>query len=279
MNRLLIIVLVLFCAATSHAESVRLSVSEVKDTRSTGEFFNELEMKCKLTGDDVADIKGFRATVEKAEDDTGRNILKTDERSEDFEIVQERNSALPSLTLKFRNPARRATAVRQVSGTLQLFIPGRDPNATTTVKNFPKTVGTPLTNPILAKAGIQITVLTRKEYEEIKKQEEQNAKDAAMKKVGEAMVKAFEGLFGAFFQVGEHDVIFKIDDPVGKLIDLAVLDGKGGRIESHGHMQSKELRVLNYSKALPDDAQLLVYLRTNKAVITVPFRLTDIGLP
>ena len=44
--------------ASADAIDVRVSVSEVSDRRSTGQFFNNLEVKLKLTGDDAAEIKG-----------------------------------------------------------------------------------------------------------------------------------------------------------------------------------------------------------------------------
>lgn len=78
-RHLVVALLMLFVAAGAHAGDARLSATEVKDSRSTGQFFNELEIKLALTGDDVAGARGIRTLVTRAVDDTGRNLLRSDE--------------------------------------------------------------------------------------------------------------------------------------------------------------------------------------------------------
>lgn len=273
--------LILVFAAAAHAADVRVSVGEVKDTRSTGKFFNELEIQLKLTGDDVPEVKGVKATVNKAVDSTGRNILKKEERPAGFDSFREPASGQAEVTLKLKNPARKAAAVSELAGDLRLFMPERDPASKVVVKGLPAKTGKPLADPMLAKHKVEITVLTKADYDAlVKKQEEEKLRaEAAKQGLSGAMMQMMEGFMGMFFDVGEHDIILKIKDPAEKVIDVELLDANGEPLKTHGSMTSQELRVLNFNTPLPAGAQLRIFIGTEKAMIKVPFKLTDIALP
>jgi len=271
-------VMLLGLAASVEAVDVRVSVTEVSDRRSTGQFFNNLEIKLKLVGDDTADIKGIRTAITTAVDDAGRDLLTDKDKGTDFETRSDNSQS--DITLSLKNPARKATAVREISGELQLFMPTRDPSATLLIRNISKIAGKPIANPALEKAGISVTVLTKKEYDLLKKDEEKKAKDSVEKQgLDKAMMKAFEGLFSAFFQVGENDLILKVTDPQKKLIEIEVADAKGAKIRNNGSMKSGDLKVLSFNDALPADAQLRIFLKIPKTIVSVPLKLVDIALP
>lgn len=275
----LVVFICLAASASADAIDVRVSVSEVSDRRSTGQFFNNLEVKLKLTGDDAAEIKGINTVITSAVDDTRRNLLSPEKNRSGFEAVRETGTG-PEVTLSLKNPARKATVIKELSGELQLFMPAQDPAATVLIKDLGRSIGKPLTDKALEKAGISVIVLTKKEYDLIKKEEEQKAKNTAEKQgLDKALLKAFEGLLGAFFEVGEHDLILKISDPSAKLIEVEVIDGKGTRISGQGSMKTGDLRILNYTEALPADAQLRIFLNTQKSVVSLPLKLADISLP
>ena len=270
----------LVSAVPAYASDIKVSVAEVKDQRSTGQFFNDLEIKLNLIGDDAYAVRGIKTTISRAVDDTGRSLLLDKEKDDRFETVREGGAGKAEVNLKFRNPARKATVVKEITGELQVFVPDQDPAATVFIKGFMKTVGKPNGGPALTKANVAVTVLTKKEYESLKKEEEKKAKDAAQKQgLTQAMMTAFEGLLGAFFQVGENDLIFKINDPSGNLVELDVVDAKGSKIKANGTMRSHDLLVLNYNEAIPADAQLRIFLKTQKSVITMPLHLVDVALP
>lgn len=265
-----------FVAAPVYATDVKVSVTEVKDQRSTGEYFNNLELKLKLIGDDSASIRGTKVLLNSASDDTGRNLLLAEEKKDHFEAFDGNRT----IDLKFRNPARKAVVVKEITGELQLFMPDKDPASTVLVKGFMKTEGRPITDPALAKADISVSVLTKKEYESIKKEQEKKVKEAAKKEgLTGAMMSAVEALLGGFFQVGDNDLIFKIDDPSKNLIDMDVIDVKDAKIQNHGSMKSGDVTVLSYEEAVPADARLRLFLKTQKSVVSVPLRLADIALP
>ncbi len=278
--RMMLLFALFVAAAPAYAYDVKVTVAEVKDTRSTGDFFNNLEIKLKLLGDDAPAVRGIRTTITSAVDDTGRNLLLEDENKGRFEAVGDGGKGRAEVELKFRNPARKASVVKKIAGELELFMPDKDPAATVIIKGFMKSPGKPIDNAALKKAGITVTVLTKKEYEVLKQEKERKAKaDVRKQGLTDAMLSAFEGLLSGFFQVGDNDLLFKISDPSGNLVDMDVVDARGGKIKSRGIMTSGDLRVLNYGEPVPADAGLKMLLKTEKSVVLIPLRLVDVALP
>jgi hypothetical protein len=252
---------------------VRVTVSEVKDSRTTGQFFAGLDVTLALTGDDVAGARGLRVTLTKAVDDSGRNLLPEERRTPTFEVRE--GSAPPTLRLKLANPARRAATLSEVSGTIEVFLPARDPGATVLAPLAAALGrGKPLVTPALTATRLEVTPLTRAAYE---------ARRAAQSKTdgspAAALGKALEGMFAGFAQVGENDLVLGVADPGNALVAVDVLDAAGKRIDSQGTMTTAGLRVLKYGRALPPDAQLRILVATPRALATAPLQLRGVALP
>lgn len=276
---ILLLAILIITAPLAYAVDVRPVVTEVQDQRSTGQFFfSNLEIGIKLLGDDASAVRAIRTLVDKAVDDTGRNILDRQKRNSQFKTLQ--GGAQAETTLRFRNPARKATVVKEVSGKLELFMPDRDPASTVLIGNILKRTAKPLDVPSLAKTGISVTVLTRKEYESLKKKEEEKGKNRAGDKVFEELaLKMFERIFGGFMHVGENDLALKVSDPSAKVIDIDAVDKNGVRIKGVSTIKLQDFVILKSAKALPSDAQLRIFLKTRKSVVSVPLRLVDVALP
>ncbi|HEU0048833.1 MAG TPA: hypothetical protein VFQ43_14680 [Nitrososphaera sp.] len=139
--------------AIAQTTNVHVMVSEVSDRRTTGQFFAGSEIKLKLVGDALGDIRGVRRIqITKAVDDTGRNLV-TDEKISSagpfgFERIGKVSSQIEQ-TVKLGNPARKASVIKEIIGNIELYAPQKDPNATVTVKNFTAQIGSPLALPDL----------------------------------------------------------------------------------------------------------------------------------
>lgn len=274
----LVTIILLTATATAQAADVRLSVTEVTDARSTGQFHNGLEIRLKLTGDDVASVKGIRTTIAKAVDESGRNLLKDEKQDKEFSPVRD-NSSGPETTLRLKNPARRAATVKEITGEVHLFMPDQDPAAMVMIKNFRAATGNPLGNSQLAKAGLQVTVLSKTDYETLSKKKEQEAREKVEKDLGHAMVQALEGMFSGFFRVGDNDLILKLADPGEVFINAEVIDGTGNVVPTMSTTYADDMRVLGFEQPLPKDAQLRIFLKTPKSVVMIPVKLVEIALP
>jgi hypothetical protein len=184
------------------------------------------------------------------------------------------------LKLELRNPARRAKTVREVSGQVELFLPGRDPASVARVDGFASKTDKPAASPALKAAKAEVTVVSRKTYEaEKKKDAERRRKEAEGAGIGGAMVEAFAGLFEGFLTVEENDVLVKVTDPDKKVFDVDVVDSKGTKIDGAGSMTVGTFRILKFPEKLPADASLRVYLLTPRSLVTTPFQLKNIALP
>lgn len=266
-------------AAPAEKNGLAVTAGEVTDRRRNDNTFAGLEVELKLTGEGSVGARGARALVERAVDDTGRNLVK--EKSGDVDFEKSSGDGPPALKVELRNPARRAKVVREISGQVEIFSPSRDPAAQAIVPRFGSQMDRPVAAPALKASGAQVTVVSRKTYEtEKKKDAETRKKEAEGAGIAGAMANAFGGLFeGLFGDIGENDVLVKVDDPGKKVFAIDVLDPKGSAVEGMGSMRVSSFWILKFAEKVPPDAGLRIYLMTPKAMVTERFALKDVSLP
>jgi len=259
-------------------------VSEVSDRRTTGQFFAGSEVKLKLVGDGLADIRGVRRIqITKAVDDTGRNLV-TDEKINSagpfgFERIGKVSNQIEE-TIKLGNPARKATVIKEIVGSIELYAPQKDPNATVTVKNFTAQNGKPLALAALHERNIAITVLNKAQYEKMKKEnDERAAKKNTSPDIADAFTNMFKQLFSGFMRIGENDLAFVINDPNSALVDIEINDEQGVSYKRSRRLSSGSIHVLSFDDKIDDKAQLVIFLATPKSIAKVPLMLKDVSLP
>ncbi len=223
---------------------VRVFAADVTDSRfSGGHQRGSLALKVKVRGDGMEGVTALRFHLSDARDDLGNVLLPEERKPPEFRDV--RGEAAQE-QLSFRNPAREASAFR-VSGRLELFIPGRDPNAVVKVPRALSTPGRPLPSPGLKAAGVRVIVLSRAGLPE-------NA-------------VALRGRTA----------------DVRRILSIRILrsDGKEIPVGSRGWMSDEEetLMRLEATEAVPKNASLVFTILTEKARAEVPFDLKEIPLP
>src|SRR4051812_6356776 len=112
-SHFLLPMVILGLALPLRAQDVQMRLGDVKDSRTTGQFFAGLDIELKLSGDTLEDAKSMKVTLESATDDTGRNLIDSGKMREGFEAVGafgRRNV----VTLKLKNPARKAATVKEI---------------------------------------------------------------------------------------------------------------------------------------------------------------------
>lgn len=293
-HKVLILLVVL---STSAIAQVRVMPAEVKETRRTDGFFNKLEIELKLIGDAMNEAKGIRVILDKAVDDTGRDLLNPEKKSDEFEDISSSFGNREKIDIEMKNASRQAATVQEISGRIELFIPKRDPKASLMFPGVLKATGKPLTSADLKAAGISITIWTKEQYEvrrkaeeaRIKKEMEERKKKAAENpgdpsdEMLEGLMKIFGGLFSALTEMGENAVALQLSDKQGKLISIEFEDAAGKPISRQGRstMGSKDdqTQILEFENKLPADARMRVYLLTPRSVVSTPFKLTNIPLP
>jgi hypothetical protein len=255
-------VLMIVTLNSGHAADVQTYVGDVDDRRTTGKFFAKLEVELKFLGDDIEGAKGLRCTVTKAVDDTGRNLVSEKNKTNEFSDFDSDNPNQTKVIVKLKNPSRKAATVKEISGEIEIFKPDNDPASIVTVTNIAGKPKILLSHPSLTAAQIQITVLSREQYD--KAAEESGARP---------QFRYLDETGG-----GKNNVILYVKDPQFKLVKIEFLDASGKVILSGG-MRNRDLRTYDFSKPLPKGAKIRVYVATSKSLIKAPFMLRDLALP
>lgn len=230
---------------------VKVSVGDISDRRTTGQFFSGLEVDLKLSGPELAECKGLRVVVKEAKDDTGKAIPVEEDRFNDGGFAEpqkamgggfgEQKGDQFQAKIQMKNPARSAKTLT-LDATVELLLPGKDP-ASTLVLTVAKEAGKPLVNEALKASGATITL------------------------------NAAKGT----------SATYSISDPNKKVVGVEFCNAAGKPLETRGRMSSgfggkKEVTV-NLDANAPADMVAKVYLLTEKSVVAVPVKLAGVALP
>jgi hypothetical protein len=269
---------------------VVLELDDVTDNRvstdDAGGFQMQggLELRVKLEGKGLDKATAARVIVKEAKDDKGNSLIKQPSVP-DF-TPREYNSG--TLQVAVGQPARSATSVR-MKGTIELYVPSRDPSANVKIENGLAKLDKPLSSKVLKAAKMEITPLSREAYAEAKKARkiddkaiaqirEQGKKEGVPEKEIElaiALAQAFEGMDE---NVSEGAVILSAKkSDFDRILRVEILgeDGEPIHISNRGTSSRGEssLMTLNPSQAPPANATLQLMLLTDKSRVSFPFDL------
>ena len=294
----IIVILALLGINATASAQVRVLEGSVNESRRNDGFSSALQVDLKVVGDVLKDAKGIRVTVDKAVDESGKNLLDDKKTEKDFQQINLQGENSTKLSLELKPSERKATVIREISGYLEIFLPTKDPKSVITVAGVMKGAGKPLVNPALKAAGLEVTLWTREQFEVRKKaeeerirkeQEEKRKKGGAqpMEDLAELMVeglsKLFGGMFGGFDELSENSIVLTIKDPNAKLLDIEFQDVKGkplktGRSSSSGGPDGRT-SVFDLDEKLTDTARVKFALLTPASISKVPFKLVNVALP
>lgn len=286
---------VVLCAALPAAgqSNVKVVLSDVVDDRiSDGMGSGGLVLILNLDGEGLDAVKSARMRVKEAKDDSGKSLVNPKARPPEF---SDRNSNAGNIQVSLDNPPRSATSMR-ISGTADLFVPGKDPNSLVKVPGFLARAGKPVDSKGLKAAKVELTVLSKESYVEARKKNRLDekkiaairaeAKERGMKdeEIGPLieMAKAFDEMGESDFP--EHGLYLRIPKTSEeKIQELRLETSAGERIETGGSASRTDeaivLQQIDVKKPLPKDAVLVLSLFTEKAIVSVPFDIKEVPLP
>jgi hypothetical protein len=257
----------------------KVSVSKVNDNRSTSEssFFSQCEVELKITGDELRRYKYLKlATLDKATDNQDFDLLKDNSGSTDYTEIDD----FTKVTVKLRNPSRKATVLAELSGQIRLYNPTLANGAIIKIPNYnAKTNVNLLPNTI----GLKLIYLTKSSIDKLAA-EQKKKNEAELKKLTEAERKLAEGLleladsFGGF-DTDEKSVSFILEGDASKLVDVYFEDEKGKKIERNGRMTSNEKHTFYFKDKPQPKWTMMLLVETEKSVSNLPFSLKSIDLP
>jgi hypothetical protein len=269
---------------------VKVEVDEVVDNRvAAGEWRGTLDFRVKLEGSVLEKANAARIVVKDARDDRG-TVLSEGWKPQDF-TPRDYNGG--NLNFSVAMPARAASTVK-IKGTVELFVPARDPNAIVKIDKALSKLDVPLSSKALKAAKITITPLSPAGYAESKKANKLDDKKIAEiraegKKQGVSdaeidmaieLAKAFDNIDG---DLPEGAVILSGSaSDFDRIFRVEVLGADGKPINTTGRSVStrgqSSVMTLQPSEPPPPNAALQIYLLTDKSRVTSPFEL-NVPLP
>jgi hypothetical protein len=264
----------------AHAPEVFASAGDITDKRGSGTFFNECTVQIKFSGDTAATASSVREVkIAKAIDDTGRDLKKDKEHSSGFGDMDNSGQPVLKKEVTLKNPSRNAHVIKVIEGEASFFSPTEENGGKTIIKDVLTHPGEPLDVPALKQLKMQVTYLTKESVEAAKQKKKANA--TAGDKLGEGLAQAFQGMFSGFggSSMEKGAVDLQIVDPDSRLVKVAFLDANGKTIDSQGHMSSGEFHHYGLKAAPAAGTQMVLYVATPGALVTVPFKLENVPLP
>jgi hypothetical protein len=251
-----------------------VTVERIDETRSSMDFFTRLEVLLKVAGTGLDKTAGFRCRLDKAVDDTGAVIAQQNGPTDGPE-----GFSTYGCTLRLKLPARKATAIQELSGVVEMLLPDRDPQATVTVTGFATKPRLEVSDPALDAAGVKLVILSKAGFDRMKAAEKEPSNGSgAGQLLGQAFTKMFAGL-GAMGDLNENSVIVLSDDPNGRVVTIDFLQPSGQPIPTGFSTRSGNQYTYNLPQKLPETATMRIVLATPQATVAVPFTLKDIPLP
>lgn len=301
LGRILFAVVLAVACAPATSSQIKLEPGDLKESRRTDGFFNDLDIQLRLSGAGLKDAKAARIKVDKAIDDTGKNLVGDKTLDQEFKEIASfeiQSSEAARLEVELKNSDRRATVVKELTGVLELFLPASDPRSTIRIANFQNVIGKPLVNPTLRTAGIEVTVWTKEVFDARKRAEDERNKreieararkaeksgdlsDAA-EALGQGLAAVFGSMFSSFAQMDPNDLALNIKDPQSKLVAVEFEDAAGRVIEHRGKTTiggDPKTVIFGFEHKLPAATRIKFFVLTPGSVSKVPFRLADIPLP
>lgn len=250
-----------------------------------------LGVDLKLAGERLDAYRAARVLLKDARDDSGRSLLPGKKREPGFEDLP---GSDPSIRVSLENPPRRARSF-SLSGSVQLFEPGRDPGAVVTVEKALARLGKKLSSRGLKKAKIVVTPLSKTRYlEELKKQRPDEKKLAQIREEAKEegmsneqvdavleLAKAFEGIGG---EVPEGAVLLAGKAADFERIHSVKILGRDGkelpvRFSSGGSDGTTATRRYDLDAPPGPEASLVFTILTEEARVLVPFEFLEVPLP
>jgi hypothetical protein len=200
-----------------------------------------------LSGKDLKEIKGMRCVVEKAVDDTGKNLLlkasDLTQTNQDWTPVVVEPKTPPGMQLTLDLPAPRASCVKELTGRLEILTPVHDPLCLLIFSRIAAQLDVELADPNLKAAQIKMVV-------------------SSPKKGRKPCVEV------------------RVQDPLSKLFYFEIVDTKNKEWEVNSSITTVGTsRTYTYEGTLPEGASLRVCVPTPKSIMTLPLSLKNIALP
>lgn|GEM_PF-995969 len=275
--------------APAKATPANATLKTVQDRRTEGHF-----PRCTL-GIELPDIpaheaRASRVVVMKAVDDLGTNLVREDAADTRLEPTQRGSFGKPKdgpppptiVFAELKNPPRKATTLKEVSGEIELYIPGRDPNGEAEFPKILSMAGKPLAHAALKENGVEISVLSEAQIG-VERKKAGEAERAKAKKEGitdeDTIRSMVEYAVDSFPKGGEGQIVLRVKDPKKAIQDFKMADGEGNP-QFNGKSDEAGLTILEFWGDKPKpDWTMKVLMQSDRSLVRHTFVFRDVPLP
>jgi hypothetical protein len=262
-----------------------VNVKQVNDRRTKGSF-SQLTITVELPKLKNAEVAASRVLVSSAVDDSGETLVDAEASAPELESNMRGSyggAAEPmAVAVTLKNPARKATTVKQVSGEIELFMPGKDPNSVAEIAKFTSQSGRTLSHKALKANGVEITPVSEAQLAvERKRLGEVHRKELADAGYDEESLKSgMADYMESVLKFDDAAVPLRVKDPNKRIQEMVYVDGKGEVKRAMMRDEGNGYTVLSTWGEKPQaDWKLRVSMKTPKNIVRYPFVLTDVALP
>lgn len=267
--------------------TLKATVSQVNDRRTTA-FFSQLSIRLELEGIAASEVSAAKVKITKAVDDTGRDLTDPEKEEPQFQTMMgpmslKEDAERPAmLEVTLKNPDRNAITVKEVTGEVEFYMPGKDPDA---VANFPKfqtMTGKALTHRALKANGVEISILGEAQLEaDKKKAAEAKRKEAKAEGADEDTIAYMVSSVEEYFLKPEPgEFVLRIKDPNKRIHELQFVSPSGEPQRMFSQEREGGYTVISsFGETVNEDWGLRVNLRTPKTVSRHTLSLKDVELP
>lgn len=267
----------------------KVELVQVNDRRSSGHFAN-LMVHIVLPDVQENEVMAESVVPKTAKDDTGKDLLQGATERSGLSPTSagmgfgSKNGEAPSptrLTISLASPARGAASIKEITGEIELYMPGRDPNATAKVDKILDHVGKTLVHPALAANEVEITLLTKAQLDTEKKRLA-DKKRLDMKKdglSGESLEDAVKSFLEMLVAPEEGEIVARVKDPKKRIQGYSYVTPSGELKRVVGMDRDGFTVFSSWSGKPQPDWSLKIELTTPKTLVRHTFMLADVKLP
>jgi hypothetical protein len=284
-------------AAAAKAETpapptpTKVELVQVNDRRSSGSFAM-LNVHVILPDVLEKDVAAQRVIPKVAVDDTGKDLVAGAMRDNGLQPTaagmgmggKAEKGEAPSparMSISLDSPARSATFLKEVSGEIELYMPGRDPSSTVRVEKITAKIGKALSHPALTASGVEIDLLSKAQLDAEKKKLGEKKK-LEMKKEGfsaETMADVLKSFLENLVTPEEGELVARVKDPEKRIQGYAYVTPSGEQKRVVG-MDRDGFTVFSTWGVKPQpDWALKIDLKSPKALVRYIFSLANLALP
>ena len=229
------------------APPLKLDFVGVREERVRGNAGRALcEIDVLLVGSKRSEIESARVVVTRAVDDLGTNLVP-DGKPALEPVTGEDAAAAVVLPVPLKLAPRKARALAEVSGEIELYVPNADPGALVAVPKFRTMAGKALAAPAFAANGVEVAFATPQEAEAL--------------------------------PAGPEDVVLKVADPKKRIEGFYFLDADGTAWRTNQEPRGGFLVLSSQAEPPQADWGLQVRLMTPSTLRRYRFALQDVPLP